>query len=112
MNASRVHLERVGLSLRRVQYWTEQGWLLAVDGTRGSGYALEWPPCEVLVAAYMMRLVEAGVSPPAAARAARAGGVIAPGVRVVITWSDESWAAVAALYGELVSTAPPVGWPA
>jgi hypothetical protein len=76
--------ERSGLTYRRVDYWTRQGYLSAVRGTPGSGWTRIYPLSEVAVARRMRLLVDAGMNPEPAARAARAGGgEIGPGVRVV-----------------------------
>lgn len=105
MNAGAGDLQRIGMSPRRVSYWTAQGWLVCVAHP-GSGFPMEWPPSELLVAAYMMVLVDAGLTPAAAARAARAHGQIAPGVRVDVSLPAGRWEVVAEVYHELVSAAP------
>lgn len=79
-----------GISVRRLDYWTSNG-LLHVAGASnpGSGYTRRWPLAEVAVAALMVRLVDAGMSPTAAERVAR-GGELAPGIRVIIDGGDPS----------------------
>lgn len=77
-------LVAVGVSYRQLDVWTNQGLLLAVNQGCGSGRRRWWPAGEVEVARVMGVLVEVGLSPVAAAKAARGGGVLGPGVRVVI----------------------------
>lgn len=74
----------VGLSYRRLDYWSRRGWLKPANPDCGSGSSRVWPAGEVVVAQVMHLLVSAGVAPGAAARAARNGGVLAAGVRVVL----------------------------
>jgi hypothetical protein len=109
VNATAQDLRRIGLSAQRVNYWSDRGYLLTYRAKPGTGYGREWPPCEVLVAAYMLLLVEAGLTAGAAARAARSHGELAPGVRVLLDLPAESWATAATVYNELVSAVgPPV----
>jgi hypothetical protein len=70
-----------GATFRQLDHWSRRGWLHPIGGI-GTGYSRDWPADEVRVAKVMARLVNAGVSPEAAARAARCGGELAPGVRV------------------------------
>jgi hypothetical protein len=109
VNATAQDLRRIGLSAQRINYWTDRGYLLAYQSSPGTGFGREWPPCEVLVAAYMLLLVEAGLTAGAAARAARSHGELAPGVRVLLDLPGESWALAATVYNELVSSIRP--WP-
>lgn len=76
-------VRRSGASYRQILHWTGQGYLHAHDGG-GSGFPYDWAETEVPVAAAMKRMTDAGVLPAAAARAARNGGQLAPGVRVLI----------------------------
>jgi hypothetical protein len=66
---------------RQLDVWTRKGYLWP-EGGEGTGYSRHWPAGEVQVAKVMARLVDAGLSPEAAHRAARRGGKLAPGVRV------------------------------
>ena len=75
-------LTDLGLSCRQVDYWTRHGLLRAHNPDPGCGRRRTWPADEVAVAAVMVRLVDAGLTPEAAHRAARHGGVLAPGVSV------------------------------
>jgi hypothetical protein len=111
VNATANDLRRIGLSAQRVNYWTDRGYLLARQTSPGTGHGREWPPCELLVAAYMLLLVEAGLTAGAAARAARSQGEIAPGVRVSVSPPAGRWDVVAEVYHELVSVPYPVGRP-
>lgn len=78
------HVLRVsGATERQIWHWRISGYLMP-RGEGGTGYAFDWPADEVRVATAMKRLVDAGVTPAAAARAARNGGELAPGVRVSI----------------------------
>lgn len=81
-----------GLTYRRVEYWTRQGWLLP-GHTGGQGIPRQWPGAELDVARLMVRLVDdGGLSAERAAMVARA--VVAfglaevelgPGLTLVIT---------------------------
>ncbi len=77
-------MEGVGVSYRRLHYWTRQGWVKALNPECGSGRQLVWPAEEVRVVQVMALLVRSGVEPGAAAKAARNGGVLDDGVRVVV----------------------------
>lgn len=74
----------VGLSYRRLDNWTRRGWLRALNPGVGSGRVRHWPASELEVARTMLVLTGAGVDPSAAARAARDGGRLAPGVTVTV----------------------------
>jgi len=63
--------QRAGLSYRQLDYWTRQGWLLPTQEYAGPGFPRAWPRRERSVAVLMARLVDAGVVPAVAARAAR-----------------------------------------
>jgi hypothetical protein len=60
-----------GLTYRQLDYWTRVGYLRAADPTPGTGQAREWPEMEVVVAALMLRLLQAGLVLAVAARVAR-----------------------------------------
>ena len=67
------HVLRVtGATARKVDHWVRTGYLHP-DGPGGTGNAFHWPAVEVRAAIVMARLVEVGVTPAAAARAARDG---------------------------------------
>jgi DNA-binding transcriptional MerR regulator len=70
-----------GATFRQLDHWSRKGLLRPVGG-EGTGHVRDFPAEEVQVAKVMARLVGAGISPEAAARAARSGGELAPGVRV------------------------------
>lgn len=73
----------LGLTYRKVDYWCTKGHLRS-GGNPGSGQRRYFRPDDVAVAVVIAALTEAGVSLAAAARAARNGGRLAPGVRVVV----------------------------
>jgi DNA-binding transcriptional MerR regulator len=85
-------MRRTGATARQLGYWRETGYLKP-KGAGGSGTQFYWPQAEVEAAAMMVRLVGAGVAPAAAARAARNGGELAPGVRIAsdLPWEDTRW---------------------
>lgn len=82
---TRNDLIAVGLTARQVNYWTNKGYLRLAQPCNGSGHALDFEPGEVAVAALMAVYVMAGLTPAAAERAARHNGMIAPGVRVILS---------------------------
>jgi DNA-binding transcriptional MerR regulator len=65
-----VVMERTGASYRQLDYWIKQGWLHPVGGV-GSGNPRDWSEAEVDVAARMVVMVAAGLSPEIAAKVAR-----------------------------------------
>lgn len=75
-------LTALGLTYRQVDWWCRKGWINADNPDPGSGVRRAFPPGEVQIAAVMAALTKAGVSASAAHRAARNGGLLAPGVRV------------------------------
>lgn len=79
-------LDASGLTYRMLDLWTRHEYIHPDPRRVGatSGTPRTWPEAELDIARYMARLVFAGVNPGAAARAARADGVLAPGVRVVL----------------------------
>ena len=86
-----------GLTYRKLDYWTRQGWLRPVQASQGSGYPRRWPVAERDVAAMMNRLVDAGLHPARAHDIARAGGTyeLAPGIRVTVEPQPSADTAVA-----------------
>lgn len=80
MNTPEV-IEATGATFRQLDHWVRVGYLRPVGGD-GPGRHRDWPGDEVRVAKTMTRLVQAGVRPEAAHRAARNDGKLAPGVRV------------------------------
>jgi DNA-binding transcriptional MerR regulator len=70
-----------GATFRQLDHWCRKGWLRP-EGGEGTGNFRDFPGDEISVAKVMARLVDAGVSPEAAHRAARNSGELAPGVRV------------------------------
>lgn len=76
------------LTYRRLDYWSREGYLKVVNSDPGSGQRRYWSAEEAHVAVTMASLVDAGLTVPAAHRAARNGGWLAEGVRVVVS-SDQ-----------------------
>lgn len=72
-------LNALGLTYRRLDYWTRVGYLRPERPTPGSGYARGWSEEELRVAAAIFRLTESGLSVAQAAPLARRG----PGAHVV-----------------------------
>jgi DNA-binding transcriptional MerR regulator len=62
----------LGVSYRRLDYWTRRGYLKPDGNGLGSGYWRRWPDDELAVAALMARLVGAGLVLDVAAKIARA----------------------------------------
>lgn len=83
---SRDVIASVGVTYRQLDFWTRRGWVVASPRPPGatSGTPRSWPEGELRVAAVMARLVAAGLAPHAAHRAARGGGILAPGGRVSV----------------------------
>ena len=79
----------VGISQRRLEWWTRQGWLFTEKTQPGSGRPRVWLDGEDIIGALMIPLVDAGLAPAAASRVAR-GGDLAPGIKVVINLTDAS----------------------
>jgi hypothetical protein len=73
-----------GLTYRALDHWSRKGYLQPANPDCGSGRRRTWPAGEVEVAQLMHVLVSAGLSPAGAERAARNGGVLSPGVWVVV----------------------------
>jgi hypothetical protein len=82
----------VGISYRQLDSWTRRGFIQSAgDPQPGSGNRRRWPMEEVAVAQAMHVLVNmdgGGLTPEAAARAARNHGVLAPGVVVMVNRDD------------------------
>lgn len=78
-----------GLTYRRLDYWSRQGYLKPENPTPGSGSWRVWPESERSVARMMIRLTDAGLTVAAAHEVARAGGrlELAPGVVVEVSAS-------------------------
>lgn len=74
-----------GLTYRAIHHWTTRGYLRADNPGCGTGRRVTWPPSEVEIARVMWGLVQAGLVPWAAERAARNGGVLTESVRVVVS---------------------------
>lgn len=76
-------IDYTGATYRMIDYWVRRGLLKPARALPGSGTARLWSASELKVARRMVVLVEAGLTVEAAERAARNGGVIAHGVRVL-----------------------------
>lgn len=61
----------VGITYRQVDYWTNRGYLRAVNAAPGYGAKRRWPGAERDIAQLMIRFIAAGLSVEAAAKAAR-----------------------------------------
>lgn len=84
-HVTHLDIRALGLTGRQVDYWTERGWLRTDDATPGTGHRRTFAPTELRVAAVMLTLTEAGLSPEAAHRAARNRGRLSPTVRVYMS---------------------------
>lgn len=69
----------------KLHLWCVRGHLRPREVHPGSGKPRVFPLEELYVAIRMARYMASGLPPDAAHRAARNGGVLAPGVRLVIT---------------------------
>jgi len=86
-----------GVTYRRLDYWARMNYVRPVNEKSGSGVHRVWPDVEVAITVLMGRLIEAGMTVPAAAVVARdavgamyAGtedvmSVLAPGVVLILT---------------------------
>jgi hypothetical protein len=83
-HACATDLTALGVTYRQVDYWCRRGFLRPTNPGPGSGTVRVFLPAEYEVAVFMARAVAAGVSPDAAARAARHDGLLAPGVRLLL----------------------------
>lgn len=68
----------LGWTYRQLDHWTRCGYLhpvqMKMNGHgNGTGYARQWPGCELAIAASMGRLIRLGLTVEAAHRVARAG---------------------------------------
>jgi hypothetical protein len=77
--ASYQDLRQVGVSPRQIDYWTLNGYLIAIDPVPGTGYARSWPTGELEVARKILAFLRAGLTLPAAEHAARNDGVLPGG---------------------------------
>lgn len=74
-----------GITTRELYHWTDQQLLLPINPNPGSGKRMIWPASEVLIARLMRLLITEGdMRPRGAATAARTGGRVAPGIRILI----------------------------
>ena len=75
---------RSGLPYHRLHQWTEKGYLRTTTGRAnpGSGHDRTWPAAEADIARAMQRLIDAGLTTPAAHLVARGVTRLAPGVQV------------------------------
>ncbi len=82
-------LAGVPATYRQIDHWVRAGYLRPQGGI-GTGNPREWTREELRVFRRMARLVNAGLQPAAAAKAARAGALpqLAPGVHLLITGDD------------------------
>lgn len=62
--------DELGISYRRLDYWIRVGYLHA-EGQQGSGYRRVMDEKEILIARYMVRLLEAGLAVDGASIVAR-----------------------------------------
>lgn len=72
-----------GATYRQLDHWCRMGYLH--PGSPGTGHSRVWPSTEIVVAAKMVRLVKAGISPRVAEQVARGQSNIGHGVTVTIT---------------------------
>jgi DNA-binding transcriptional MerR regulator len=63
--------DHIGVSYRRIDHWTNAGYLQPTNPRCGTGHSREYPPGEVAVAGRIAGLVEAGLSVQVAAAIAR-----------------------------------------
>lgn len=82
--ATSIDITMLGLTYRKLDWYCRKGWIRPDDPHPGSGTRRLFPPDEYEAAVWIARLVGAGVSPDAAASAARCGGWLAAGVRVTV----------------------------
>jgi len=77
-----------GPTYRQLDHWVRRGYLNPGNANAGTGNYRQWPAGELRIANLMYRLIQAGLTPAAAARVARAGvggaAELAPGIRIVI----------------------------
>ena len=87
-----------GITYRQLDYWCKTGYLRPDSASPGSGYRRRFAPEERDVARLMLLLIEVGVEPAGAAKAAREGidngssyGLLSD--RVAVIWRPEGDAA-------------------
>jgi Fe2+ transport system protein FeoA len=76
-------LLRAGLSPRRIEHWTHKRYLRIADVHPGSGRPREWRNGEDVAGRYMVRLVDAGITPAAASRVAH-GEPLGDGIEIFV----------------------------
>ena len=79
-----------GITYRQLDFWVRQGYLKPLFAPQGSGFSRAFSESEVDVARRMARFVAAGVFPEAAHNAARNGGELAPGMRIIMDDEDQT----------------------
>jgi hypothetical protein len=79
-----------GITYRQLDFWVRQGYLKPLLASKGSGIPRAFSPSEVDVAVRMARFVAAGVLPASANHAARHGGELVPGLRIVVVDEDQA----------------------
>lgn len=83
MTKTEAMLQATGLTTRQLTHWTARGYLHP-EGCGGSGNRFHWPAEEIRAAKLMKTLVDADITPAGAARAARNGLILIPGIRIVL----------------------------
>lgn len=73
-----------GMTYRCLDHYTRTGLLRLARPAAGSGIPRHWQPGEQQVAARMVRLVRAGLTPQAAEQVARGQTELGPGVHITI----------------------------
>lgn len=71
MTTSDQMLDRTGISYRQLDHWTRKGWLVADDGTPGTGNVRHWEFNEFMVALVMRAMGKMGIRAEMAAPIAR-----------------------------------------
>lgn len=74
----------LGISYRKLDFWTSRGWLRSTEPHPGTGRQRAWLPGEAEIAEVMHLLTSAGISPQNAHEAARNGGWLSDRVRVLV----------------------------
>ncbi len=83
-------LAGVPATYRQIDYWVRAGYLHPRH-TGGTGNPREWTREELRILRVMARLVNAGLQPATAAKAARSGSLLtelAPGVTLHVSYDD------------------------
>ncbi len=78
------HMLATGATPRQIDTWTRNGHLRVHNDNPGSGHARQWADGEDLIAVTIVRLLRAGLTLPAAVRAARGHTHLAPGINLLI----------------------------